>query len=217
MGRNVGVQYTSDISSPIAFDLKGGIRTDLTNPTLIPLAKREFAYIIPQLLACLLLSFNRDIYIYNIILHARVGQYTNSRSDEVKNNLLFQNVIINELFARFNVQLVTFFNGLINTTLIKRNFILTYTIYIYISYFPQRFDSNQYQRRRDLSKLHIFVFFLFKIVTRRTKEKYGHEGCSCCCCCCHLSAILPGVRFTEMRGKKKRRRGEPGARIRRDR
>lgn len=97
MGRNVGVQYTSDISSPIAFDLKGGIRTDLTNPTLIPLAKREFAYIIPQLLACLLLSFNRDIYIYNIILHARVGQYTNSRSDEVKNNLLFQNVIINEL------------------------------------------------------------------------------------------------------------------------
>lgn len=42
--RDVGVQYTFDISSPIAFNLRGGIRTDLTNPTtLIPLAKREFA------------------------------------------------------------------------------------------------------------------------------------------------------------------------------
>lgn len=61
--------YNIRLTFPVQFNLKGGIRTDLTNPTLIPHAKREFAYIIPQLLACLLLSFNRDIYIY-IILHA---------------------------------------------------------------------------------------------------------------------------------------------------
>lgn len=43
-----------------------------------------------------------------------------------------------------------------------------------------------------------------------------------CCCCYYWSAILPGVRFTEMRGKKGGGGGEGGtgeseARIRRDR
>lgn len=45
-----------------------------------------------------------------------------------------------------------------------------------------------------------------------------------CCCCYYWSAILPGVRFTEMRGKKggsggggERGTGESEARIRRDR